>query len=156
MLHKFTISMLVIPTLGGISVSKRIGKTRFNTTPKGPGTAMLIGKGVFVSIITSLVCTFFLSVISLVTENTYIDNYMQYVMVGVTMISIFIGSVYATQQAESRGLIIGVLIGLIYVLISVGIGMEISQESISLLVLANKFMAGIAVGILGGLIGVNL
>jgi putative membrane protein (TIGR04086 family) len=156
MLHKFTISMLVIPTLGGIAVSKRIGKTRFNTTPKGPGTAMLIGKGVFVSIITSLVCTFFLSVISLVTENTYIDNYMQYVMVGVTMVSIFIGSVYATQQAESKGLIIGILIGLIYVLISVGIGMEISKESISLLVLANKFIAGIAVGILGGLIGVNL
>ena len=137
-------------------MSKRIGKTRFNTTPKGPGTAILIGKGVFVSIITSLVCTFFLSLISLVTENTYIDNYMQYVMVGVTLVSIFIGSVYATQQAESKGLIIGILIGLIYVLISVGIGMEISRESISLLVLANKFMAGVAVGILGGLVGVNL
>jgi putative membrane protein (TIGR04086 family) len=137
-------------------VSKRTGKTRFNTTPKGPGTATLIGKGVFVSIIVSLVCTFFLSLISLVTENTYIDYYMQYVMVGVTIVSIFIGSVYATQQAESKGLIIGILIGLIYVLISVGIGMEISQESISPFVLVNKFMAGIAVGILGGLIGVNL
>lgn len=137
-------------------MSKRIGKTRFNTTPKGPGTIILIGKGVFVSIIVSLVFTLFLSLISLVTENTYIDNYMQYVMVGVTMISIFIGSVYATQQAEAKGLIIGILIGLIYVLISIGIGMEISQQSIPLLVLANKFIAGIAVGILGGLVGVNL
>lgn len=118
--------------------------------------ASLIVKGVFVSIITSLVCTLFLSLVSLVTENTYIDNYMQYVMVGVTMVSIFIGSVYATQKASSRGMVIGIMIGFIYVLISVGIGMEMSQESISPFVLANKVMAGIAVGILGGIVGVNL
>jgi len=137
-------------------VSKYVRRTRFNTTPQGPGMASLIVKGVFVSIITSLVCTLFLSLVSLVTENTYIDNYMQYVMVGVTMVSIFIGSVYATQKASSRGMVIGIMIGFIYVLISVGIGMEMSQESISPFVLANKLLAGIAVGILGGIVGVNL
>ncbi|AIF51903.1 TIGR04086 family membrane protein [Pelosinus sp. UFO1] len=137
-------------------MSKYVRRTRFNTTPQGPGMASLIVKGVFVSIITSLVCTLFLSLVSLVTENTYIDNYMQYVMVGVTMVSIFIGSVYATQKASSRGMVIGIMIGFIYVLISVGIGMEMSQESISPFVLANKVMAGIAVGILGGIVGVNL
>jgi putative membrane protein (TIGR04086 family) len=138
-------------------VSKYVGRTRFNTkSPKESGATILICKGVLVSIIVSLFCTFFLSVISLVTENTYIDSYMQYIMVGVTMLSIFLGSVYATQQAESKGLLIGILIGITYVLISTGLGMEISQESISLLVLINKFLAGTAVGILGGLIGVNL
>ena len=137
-------------------MSKYVRRTRFNTTPQGPGMASLIVKGVFVSIITSLVCTLFLSLVSLVTENTYIDNYMQYVMVGVTMVSIFIGSVYATQKASSRGMVIGIMIGFIYVLISVGIGMEMSQESISPFVLANKLLAGIAVGILGGIVGVNL
>ncbi|GMA99612.1 TIGR04086 family membrane protein [Pelosinus sp. IPA-1] len=137
-------------------MSKYVRRTRFNTTPQGPGMASLIIKGVFVSIIASLVCTLFLSLISLVTENTYIDNYMQYVMVGVTMVSIFIGSVYATQKASSRGMVIGIMIGFIYVLISVGIGMEMSQESISPFVLANKVIAGIAVGILGGIVGVNL
>ena len=138
-------------------MSKRIDRTRFNTKPpKVSGTAALIFKGVLLSLIVALVCTLFLSMISLVTENTYVDYYIQYIMVGVTMISIFIGSVYATQQAASKGLIIGMLIGIIYVLISVGLGMEISHQSVTILVLANKFVAGIAAGILGGLVGVNL
>jgi len=138
-------------------VSKRIDRTRFNTKPpKVSGTAVLIVRGILVSLIVALVCTLFLSVISLVTENTYVDDYIQYIMVGVTMISIFIGSVYATQQAASKGLIIGMLIGIIYVLISVALGMEMSHESVSILVLTNKFLAGIAAGILGGLVGVNL
>lgn len=138
-------------------MSKRIGRTRFNTKPpRVSGTAVLIFRGILVSLMVSLVCTLFLSVINLVTENTYIDSYIQYIMVGVTMMSIFIGSVYAANKASSKGLIIGVMIGFVYVLISVGLGMEISQEYVSLLVLANKFVAGIAAGILGGLVGVNL
>lgn len=138
-------------------MSKRIGSTRFNTKPsKGAGTAVLILRGVLVSLFISLACTVFLSVVSLLTENTFIDSYIQYIMVGVNMISIFIGSIYATQQAAGKGLIIGTLIGVIYVLLSAGLGMEIMQESISLAVLANKFVAGVAAGILGGLVGVNL
>jgi len=138
-------------------VSKRIDRTRFNTKPpKVSGTAVLILKGVLVSLIVALVFTLFLSVISLVTDNTYVDFYIQYIMVGVTMISIFIGSAYATQQASSKGLLIGMFIGVIYVLLSVGLGMEISHESVSILVLTNKFVAGIGAGILGGLVGVNL
>ena len=138
-------------------MSKRIDRTRFNTKPpKVSGTAVLILKGVLVSLIVALVFTLFLSVISLVTDNTYVDFYIQYIMVGVTMISIFIGSAYATQQASSKGLLIGMFIGVIYVLLSVGLGMEISHESVSILVLTNKFVAGIGAGILGGLVGVNL
>lgn len=138
-------------------MSKRTGRTRFNAKPpRVSGTAILIFRGILVSLMVSLVCILFLSVINLVTENTYIDSYIQYIMVGVTLVSIFIGSVYAAHQASSKGLIVGMMIGLIYVLISVGLGMEISQESASLFVLANKFAAGIAAGILGGLVGVNL
>lgn len=138
-------------------MSKRTDRTRFNSKPpKVAGTAVLIFRGLFVSLIAALLWTLFLSVISLVTDSTYVDDYIQYIMVGVTMMSIFIGSVYATQQAASKGLIIGMLIGIIYVLVSVGIGMEISNESVGLFVLLNKFVAGIAAGILGGLVGVNL
>jgi len=138
-------------------VSKRIGSTRFNTKPsRVSGTAVLILRGVLVSLIVSLACTLFLSVISLVTENTYIDSYIQYIMVGVNMISIFIGSIYATQQIAAKGLLIGMFVGLIYVLLSAGFGMEIIHQYISLSVLANKFVAGVAAGILGGLVGVNL
>ena len=124
--------------------------------PENTGVAVLIFKGVFASLLVSIACVLFLSIISLVTENTTIDKYLQYVMVGVTMVSIFIGSVYATQKAESKGLIIGMAIGIIYVLCSIGIGLELSHEPVLPLVLVNKCIAGLAAGALGGLVGINL
>ncbi len=138
-------------------MSKHSSRARFHTKPpQATSTTVLIAKGVLLSVVVSFFCTLLLSFISLMTDNTYIDHYIQYIMVGVTMVSIFIGSIYATKKAEAKGLIIGVVIGLIYVLISVGLGMEISQEDVPLLLLTNKFVAGILAGILGGLIGVNL
>ncbi|MGI6092629.1 MAG: TIGR04086 family membrane protein [Veillonellaceae bacterium] len=124
--------------------------------PENTGVVILIFKGVFASLLVSIACVMFLSIISLVTENTLIDKYMQYIMVGVTMISIFVGSVYATQKAESKGLIIGMAIGIIYVLCSIGIGLELSHEPIVFWGLVNKCIAGLAAGALGGLVGVNL
>jgi len=81
---------------------------------------------------------------------------MQYIMVGVTLTSIFIGSAYATQQAQAMGLIIGMTIGIIYVLVSLSIGIELNNETLSIFVVANKLVAGLAAGALGGLVGVNL
>jgi len=138
-------------------VSKQSSRTRFTTKPpKVAGNVVCICSGVLVSIMVSIGAALFLSFVSVVTENTYIDGYIQYIMVGVTMISIFIGSVYAAHKAESKGLWIGMSVGLLYVLISISIGMEMSQEYVSVLVLANKCIAGIAAGIVGGLLGVNL
>lgn len=138
-------------------MSKRIDRTRLHTkTPKVSGTAMLIFKGVLVSFSFSIACVVLLAVISSVSENTYVDDYIQYIMVGVTMVSIFVGSAHAAHHAAAKGMIIGILIGVIYVLFSIGIGMEINGATISLFMMANKLVAGIAVGILGSLVGVNL
>ena len=138
-------------------MSKVTRRTRLATqSPKVSGITMLIGKGVLVSLLVAFVCAMFLSLVSLVSESVFIESYLQYVIVGITMISIFIGSVFATQQAEHKGLLIGMAIGILYVLISVGIGMKLSHEAITLLIFGNKMMAGIFAGVLGGLIGVNL
>lgn len=132
-------------------------RARFNAPPsKSPGAAILIGKGVLVSLTISILCTIFLSIISLITENVFIENYLTYVMVAITITSIFIGSVYSTLKAESMGLIIGMAIGFIYVLFSIGIGMQLATEPISWLMIANKITAGLAAGALGGFVGVNL
>lgn len=138
-------------------MTKYTGKTRGNTKiRKSSRSVVLVFVGVVVSLVVSLVCTVFLSLVSLVSEGSFIEQYMQYIMVAVTMVSIFIGSVFATQKAAAKGLLIGIAVGFIYVIVSVGFGMELCQETISLLVFANKFVAGIAVGALGGLIGINL
>jgi putative membrane protein (TIGR04086 family) len=118
--------------------------------------AVLIFKGILVSLAVSLVCILFLSLVSLATESVFIENYLRYVMVGVTVVSIFVGSAYAAQRAGSAGLIIGMAVGIVYVLVSIGVGLEMSSDSVSFLVLGNKFLAGIAAGALGGLVGVNL
>lgn len=117
---------------------------------------LVILKGIMASLGTSIMLTTLLSIAALVVESTFVDRYLSYIMVAITMASIFVGSVYAAQKVGSKGLVIGAAVGALYVLISVGIGMEINQETISLLVLANKFAAGMAVGALGGLLGVNL
>jgi putative membrane protein (TIGR04086 family) len=121
-----------------------------------PGAVMAVGRGVLVSLIVSLVAIVFLSLVSLATESLFIENYMRYIMVGVTVASIFIGSVYAAQRAGGAGLLVGMAVGLLYVLISVAVGLELTAEPVSLLVMANKLFAGIAAGALGGLVGVNL
>jgi len=121
-------------------VAKVAGRRRYNAQPpKGSGVVIPV-----------------LSFLTLTSESSFLEHYMQYVMVAVTMGSIFIGSAFATRKVESKALIVGMAVGCIYVLISVGIGMEITNESITLLILANKFIAGIAAGALGGIIGVNL
>lgn len=125
-------------------------------TPRNTNISMAIFKGVAVSIAVSLICAVCLSLISLISDNRFIDTYLEYIMVAVTMTSIFIGSVYATKQIAAKGLLVGCAVGFIYVLFSLGIGIELGQDQISWLMLGNKFAAGTLAGALGGFIGVNL
>ncbi len=124
--------------------------------PRNMNIPLAIFKGVAVSIAISLIFAVFLSLISLISDSRFIDNYIEYIMVAVTMTSIFAGSMYATKQTAAKGLLIGCTVGIIYVLFSVGIGLELGQEQVSLLMLGNKFAAGSLAGALGGFIGVNL
>ena len=124
--------------------------------PKSTGIFMLILKGSLVSLIVALVFLFMLAIVSLLSDRVPLDSYLAYIMVGVTLLSIFIGSAWAAKEAQTMGLIIGMAVGFIYVLFSLTVGVEIYQESISWLVLANKLGAGLAAGALGGLVGVNL
>lgn len=138
-------------------MAKASRNTRPATHPaKPPSVTMLILKGAFISIITSVLCIVTLALITLATENTSIESYAHYIMVGVSLLSIFIGSAWATKEAQARGLLIGMTVGVIYVLLSLAIGLELNQETLSLLVVANKLSAGLAAGALGGLVGVNL
>ncbi len=121
-----------------------------------PALPVIIFQGVVVSLGISIVCVLLFSLFSLLTDNQLVDKYIHYLMVGSMLISIFLGSLFATQKVKAKGLIIGIGVGLIYVLISVGLGMEVTNDQVNFLALVNKMLAGAAVGTLGGLIGVNL
>lgn len=124
--------------------------------PKRSGIFLLILKGAIMSIVISIFCIAILALLALISENTSIESYSQYILVAVSLVSIFLGSVWATKEIGSKGLIIGMSIGVVYVLISLVIGMELNQETLSVLIVANKLGAGLAAGALGGLVGVNL
>lgn len=129
---------------------------RYGSPTVQTGILRYILHGLGVSIISTLVFSLFLSFASMATASVRVEEYMSYVVVGVTVTSIFIGSIYAAQKAGSRGLIIGVAIGAIYVFVSIALGMKVSGETITLAMFTNKFLAGVAAGALGGTVGVNL
>jgi len=138
-------------------VAKVTGRKRYGTQPqRAAGIAVPVFQGLVVSLVVSVISVVFLSFITLTSDSTFVEAYLKYIMVAVTMVSIFIGSAFATSKVESRALLVGMAVGCIYVLISVGIGLEITNDSITWPVLANKFLAGLAAGALGGVIGVNL
>jgi len=135
-------------------VSKR---SRYSTSPqRASKIAILLFKGVVAGLGVAIIGSILLSLASLTTDNVFIEEYNRYIMIGITVVSIFVGSAYAARKAGSHGIMIGITVGILYVLITIAIGMEISQDSPALLILTNKFVAGIAAGALGGMVGVNL
>lgn len=138
-------------------MAKVTGRKRYGIQPqKAAGIAMPVFQGLVVSLLVSVLSIVFLSFITLTSDSTFVEVYLKYIMVAVTMVSIFIGSAFATSKVESRALLVGMAVGCIYVLLSVGIGLEITNDSITFPALVNKFLAGLAAGALGGVIGVNL
>ena len=114
---------------------------RYSAQPmKSPGFTVVIFKGVVISLAVSFICILLLAFISLSSENLLVENYIRYLMVAATMLSIFIGGVYAAKRTKSAGLLVGLAVGLVYVLISLAIGMIISTEPLTVLAVANKFL----------------
>lgn len=134
----------------------RTKRGRYGSTTPSSSPVLYILHGIGMSVLATLFFSLFLSLASMVIETVYLDVHLPYVIVGVTVTSIFIGSVYATQKAGNHGLMIGVAIGAVYVFLAVALGMKLSGETITLAMFANKFIAGVAAGALGGTIGVNL
>ena len=146
----------------------RINKTTtFIQLPKSPiNYIAAILKGVALSIIISIICALILSVIVFVSDSGRIDEYLGYIMLGVTLVGIFAGSAYAARKIANgsvnsnigagNALLVGISIGIIYVLFSVGISSDLGQNQILLPMLGNKIAAGSLAGALGGFIGINI
>jgi len=133
--------------------------TRYNAKPRKTSTSAavtLIGKGVVVGLVVSLIAVVLLTLANVATDSVFLEEYNRYIMVAITVGSIFLGSAYAAKKAGAQGIIIGMSVGLIYVLVSVAIGLEMSDDSPLLMVLTSRVIAGVAAGALGGLVGVNL
>jgi len=149
--------MKIVLYKGGNAVAVH-NRSRWNTADnkKMTNPLSLIIRGTCISFIFSLLSVLLLAIFTLVSDSEYLEAYLEYIMVAISIGSIFLGSVLATQKAEAKGLLIGMSVGILYVGISVLIGMELNNDAATTLVLLNKLLAGVAAGALGGLVGVNL
>ena len=115
----------------------------------------IIGKGVGISIASTIV---FLTIFSLALVNTNMsENLIQPVVIGVTGISILIGSFIANKKNNKNGIINGCLIGgiyvfLIYIVSSIANDMNFGINLGAFLMI----IFGIVGGAIGGILGVNV
>ena len=110
-------------------------------------------KGVFISLICTIILLFIFSII--LTYTNVSENTITPVIIVVTAISILLGSSIANMNIKKNGLINGGAIGGIYILILYLISsilnwkFGLNVQSIIMIVV------GIIFGIIGGIIGVN-
>lgn len=136
----------------GVRRSNRMGQE----PPRPTNPMFYILKGVTVSVFVSLLFSAFLATISLISDLASIEHYMPYIITGASICSVFIGSVYATQKAQRKGLVIGVGIGMIYVLIAAVFDIRVSGEIITVGAFSKKAAMLLVSGAMGGVMGTNL
>ena len=109
--------------------------------------------GVLISIVSILILTcLFALVISFLPTIPY--GGLPYTMIAAEGLSAFIGAYIAAAIAKCRGLMVGAVIGSIVFLILLAVGMSTSTDSLTVLTII-RAAALIALGILGGILGVN-
>ncbi len=110
-------------------------------------------KGSVISIIISMILLSLFAI--LLTYTNINENTMPTVIIIITAFSILIGSQISTRSIKKNGIVNGILVGVIYVafiyLLSSIVSKNFSMNNNSIIMIATS----IAIGGLGGIIGVN-
>lgn len=111
-------------------------------------------KGTGISIILTLMLLLVFSI--LLTYTNISESTMVPGIIGITGVSLLLGSAVAVKHIKKNGIMNGGIIGLIYIvfiyLLSSLINLDFSLNFYSLIMI----IAGIVAGMLGGVIGVNM
>lgn len=98
-----------------------------------------------------------LLIYSIILVNTEIsENTINYVVIGITSISILIGSILSISKIEKKGILNGAIVGGIYVVVIYLLSSIINSNfniNLSAIILMT---ASIIAGMIGGIIGVNM
>lgn len=113
-----------------------------------------VARGSIMAITITLVCLVIFSVILANTEVA--ESAINPVIILVTAVSIFVGSIMSVSRISKRGIINGGIVGMIYFLaIYILSGIVNSNFSINISGIILIF-CGILAGMLGGIVGVNI
>ena len=114
-----------------------------------------IFKGVGIAIIFTVVCLTVFSVLLVYTNMS--ESLIQPVVIGVTGISILVGSFIANKKMTKNGIFNGAIIGGLYILLIYVISSVVNGGNFALNLGAVVMIAtGIVGGAMGGIIGINL
>lgn len=114
----------------------------------------IIIKGIVISFIITLISIFILAVV--LTYSDLSEELISPIIIGITAVSILIGTSISTIKLSKNGILYGGIIGLIYILFlyiissitSVGFGVNV--QSIIMII------ASIIAGMIGGIVGINI
>ena len=114
-----------------------------------------IVKGVVIAMLFTMIC---LTIFSILLVNTNLsENLIQPVVIGVTGVSILLGSSIATRKMNKNGIINGTVIGFIYIFLIYLISSLVNEMNFSTNLSAIiMILVGIIGGAIGGIIGVNV
>ncbi len=113
-----------------------------------------VARGSIIAITITLVCLVIFSVILANTEVA--ESTINPVIILVTAVSIFVGSIMSVSRILKRGIINGGIVGMIYFLaIYILSGIVNSNFSINISGII-LIICGILAGMLGGIVGVNI
>ena len=125
-----------------------------NENERKSSNILKVIKGSVISILISVVLLFIASLI--LTYTNIGENAIPTLIIIISAISIFIGSLISTMHIKQRGILNGSMVGAIYIIIiylfsSIAItGFNMNIKSLIMLV------ASVIAGTIGGIVGVNL
>lgn len=125
-----------------------------NSNDKRGSTVLIIGKGVLIAYIISIILLIIYGILLTITSLS--ESSMSTVIMVVTMISIALASIYTAVKLGSKGWLNGALVGLVYMIILFFLSLIFNTGvSFDGFILFRMFM-GLIIGALSGVIGINL
>ena len=116
--------------------------------------AIRIFKGLLFSLVITLVSIFIFSIV--LTYSNISESTIPIVIIVLTFISIFIGTIIGVRKISKNGMLNGAIIGGSYVLLLYFISSLLNTGFTLNIYTIIMIVAGIISGIIGGIIGVNM
>lgn len=113
-----------------------------------------VGMGLVLAVVFSLVIFVLASV--LVSYTPVPETALPYITYITSILSIFLGSLFAITRVKYKGWMIGGATGILYVLFVLGLGLVLGGEAPLLTGLLLKLFIGFVFGAVSGIIGMNL
>ena len=113
----------------------------------------LIFKGCLFSLISTLILVFLVSLLYYFSNVS--DNIINIILFSITVISVFLGGLITAKKAESKGLVYGLCSSVAYFIIFFAFSIIINKQANFTPHFLSMLFAGLASGMLGGIVGVN-